>query len=688
MASGDQNGSTAEDQFKALTKLASQLEHKFVISKPLSQEVLNYLGEISYSCDADGQTRSAQYCVHVYAMLLETLILYPQQFMQQYSNISTYLVNTLQSTDVHISTAACKFWAHLPMPPVPVKLMSRWTSTLVQHLSTIVAALVGYIKYHSVLLQHINTDSNSERADLYSDLRNYAAKALENVCRIFESSAVDQLRPLIVDCLLSCEDTSDWCQQEAVLLAFAACIEAVGIPRQFSDLWPQLFPAILTCCRHSQPLVRSMASFLLQHLIGAKLTGCKKVQSEILRETLRQVGDESSVVQEMALRTLTMCLYQTQLPHNALSAAVDKLTSIEPGVNSRSRSAYCDCVSVLVGKCVPVDKVKAESSLYLLLHQWQQLTWTDIDTQPSESMVHLCQPLCAAIMNTKQLFKTHNKTIVDAIFPAFKKLVSVTEKTIDISNHLVAFCDVFSALFEGQGNDVSVLCGKQVLPLVLKLLNKKLPLTDELKQSSLALLGHLCHYDYERVEPHLDTIVSITSDLLTEESPVIRNNILWLLAQLTAHIQRRHTLLFSLVKQLVHTIVFNKDNVVFVINIVVALTNLGTRFSDMAQTTLDLRLFQAICFLLPMICSQEVESIVVSNLCVLLTEHLHSVTPDHWILFCSAIVVSQLDDSVCRKVTKLLRDARVSMDTASWKAVTQRLAQHVTATLRKKFKVF
>ena len=688
----------------AIINAANQLKNEPAKWKNTNSNLLHCLTQITgYLLNLNINEFTANVHASACSVLSAIHHLNRDKFLRQHNTLSLYLVNTLLSDNMTVSTAACKYWANLPMPPAQPSVMDQWMKVIHVKLEPITTSLLQAMKYQDVHQHFLKSNSSNphsasipSQVELCSDFRNYAAKALENFCRIFQSDVIKYVRHFVDKWFLCETATSQWQEQEAVMLALAACFEAMGPPRDMDDLWIKIVPRVLLLCRHSQPLVRLMTSFLMHHLVGQQMKGCRKLQGDILRETLRQLTDENDEVKEMALRTLTEILSQVRLSQKAVNTISNKLIHMENHSQSVDKYIYYTCIGQLLNSyTVSIDKATVDNLLQPLLADWVKINWSPTSAEfqsATEQVVQVCEPLCLIIATVKMLFKPHNEVILNSVCPSLKKMLSLKstfDKSAEYSTRFVVYCDVLSAMFEGQGDEVSNLFNKHdVMSCVLTLLKQNTRLPDQVNQSVLALLGHFCYNDFMRVEPHLDDIVEMTSQLFLSTSPAVRNNVLWLIAQLTAKVQRKNAGLFRQVKLLENIITSGDEDVTFVINATLALTNLATKFPELAVTMLEQRIFQAICLLLPVQFARRQKSLIVSNLSTVLALHLNSPSLEDWVVFCSSICVPTLEDQLVHKIAQLLRDARATVGSNTWRQITKRLAPHVLTALHKKYKFY
>ena len=96
------------------------------------------------------------------------------------------------------------------------------------------------------------------------------------------------------------------------------------------------------------------------------------------------------------------------------------------------------------------------------MNRWRTLEWNtpeQSDTDKEETF-RLCQALCVIATFAKGGFAPYNDEIFSKVVPYMKKIATGTDGYGDISGelvtqHMVAYLDVLSAVFDGQVNHYS-----------------------------------------------------------------------------------------------------------------------------------------------------------------------------------------------------------------------------------------
>ncbi len=384
----------------------------------------------------------------------------PELLMPSFKPLGQYLVACTAQKNQKIATAACNYWARLLVPPVSAQLVEFWLPAVLNKLGKLIPSLVKCMVYHEEHLKFLEEqskeDTNGEIPDeleQFTNLRNFAALGFENICRIFQSEVTIIFKPLIPKKL----NSDNWLEVEAMLLAISAFTQAVGTPRDLNDLYKDLVPHMLSMYSHPEPLVRSINCFAMQQFLNTNIKGVKDPFTKMLKCTLNLLGDPNREVQEMAINSLSAILAFANRDITPFSKKIiQDLSHADSTLQGRARFTYYECIGHIFGRMGSLLSDGDASQLMIpLMNQWRTLEWNSSDQteKNSQDTFMLCQSLCVIAAYSKTAFAPYNDEIFGKIVPY---LQAVNRPSETETQHMVAYMDVLSALFEGQVFTVSI----------------------------------------------------------------------------------------------------------------------------------------------------------------------------------------------------------------------------------------
>ena len=393
----------------------------------------------------------------------------PELLMPSFRPLGQYLVSCTTHRNRSISTAACNYWARLLVPPVSSQLIEAWLPAVLNKLGKLVPSLLKcmiYTEDHLKYLENDNAedDGNVEEEEIPNDLeeftnqRNFAALGFENICRIFQNEVIIIFKPLIPKWL----NSGDWLQVEAMLLAVGAFTKAVGTPREMNDIYSDLIPQMLENYSHPKPLVRSITCFTMQQFINVNVKGVKDPFGKMLKCSLNLLQDPNREVQEMALNCLSAMLAFGNRDITPFSKKlVSELSDADSSLKGRARFTYYECISHVFGRLAALlSSNDTEQLMVPLMNQWRALgmnTTKQKTEQDKENTFMLCQSLCVIATFSKGSFAPYNDDIFGKVVPYLGQMASRSDSYSGdaasgelVSQYMVAYLDVLSAVFEGQ----------------------------------------------------------------------------------------------------------------------------------------------------------------------------------------------------------------------------------------------
>lgn len=389
----------------------------------------------------------------------------PELLMPSFKPLGQYLVLCTAHRNRSISTAACNYWARLLVPPVSSQLVEAWLPAVLNKLGKLVPSLLKCMIYNEDHLRYLERDGQEdddeaeeemlEKLEEFTNQRNFAALGFENISRIFQNETIIIIKPLIPKWL----NSGEWLQVEAMLLAVGAFTKAVGTPREMADIYRDLIPHMLEQYSHPKPLVRSITCFAMQQFINVSIKGVKDPFNKMMKSTIALLRDQNREVQEMALNSLSAMLAFANRDITPFSKKlISELSQVDSSLRGGARSTYYECISHVFGRLAALLSTSdVEQLMVPLMNQWRSLKWnmTEQSDQDKEETFRLCQALCVIATFAKSGFSPYNDEIFSKIVPYLEKITSDTDGNNEasgdlITQHMVAYLDVLSAIFEGQ----------------------------------------------------------------------------------------------------------------------------------------------------------------------------------------------------------------------------------------------
>lgn len=672
----------------------------------------------------DGENLVMKYQRGLSGIITSLQYSYPDIFVKHCRLISEFLVQWTGSDKAEQTVAGCEYWAKITSPPVPVPFVQMWMQPVVTTLPVLVPNLMKCMVYrdrHSEFLEQYGstTAENSHLLPLtpdvetFSNIRNYAALGFENISRIFPSEVVPVFRPLLEKWLTG----DDWRQMEAAVLAFSAFTEATGMPPSMRDVYPTVVPKILQFLAHPKPLIRSIACFAMPHFVNLSIKGLKDPTPKVLRSVTVLLKDDCLEVRSIAIRSLATILAYCMCDIGAhLGTLVESLVSADEVMTGESRSVYFECIGHLFGRTAPqlsADDVK--QLLAPVMQQWKDLEWKGkehVESADQVSIVRLCQTLCVIANFSKSLFVPYTPEIFAKASVHLEKIVesskngSNDEKSVDIiTGHLVAYLDLLSAIFDGQGADAFKYMS---LHNVVKILHEILldsSLHNKVHQSTLALLGHLAQHATGPMEPSLDAFVDIIASKISNhgnKSPGPRNpaknstdevvnNALWALVFITKDKNANREKLFGLVNDLIRIFKQTSGHPGCIVNAAWALTTMCALWPKQTVGVIVKEdVFLHLSCLLQTQFPRELEKVeIFKNICSVISLVVPKIPPEFWTHFlAAAALMTTLDEDLEKSLNSLVHEIRTTLGNAGWSKLSQEMGPQLSYTLRKKYKLY
>ncbi len=629
-------------------------------------------------------------------MIAELQRKHMEQLMPYFKPVGAYLVNCTGNESRVVAMAACEYWAQLQVPPVANKLMDMWVPAILSKLAKLIPSLLRCMKYHDEhvkYLEHNTQDTDGRETPIsmeeYTNLRNYAALGLETICRLFQTEAIIIIKPLIEKWLKS----SNWKDVEAMILAFGALTEAVGTPREMADVYPKVMAKLLECYSHPKPLVRSITCFTLQHfiIIDPKVLSIKDPYTKMLKCTLNLMSDYNREVQEMAVQCLSaMLAYSNKDIQPYSKKLIDELIKADGLLKGRARFTYYECISHVFGHLGPLlEEGQVARLMWPLMEEWRELKHT---AKKREDTILLCQPLCVVAIYAKASFAPFNDDIFKKVMPYMEHICEQNDiGTENVTTHTVAYLDILSAMYEGQGSSMATYVARYQLARHLVRVLQESNFQPHVHQSGLALLGHICQHSYSHIHPHLDVILDILNKHIDSKMSGIQNNVLWSLNHIAIGCPDANNKMLNMAEKLTKILLKHKIEEGIAINAALALTAMGQRWpSNLADSILKDDILMLLCALLQRPFPRNLEKITMFfNLCVIIKGDMSKVSGNAWVQFCiSAAVLDCHDSQLSQKLKTLLRDLRMKLGNNGWSKLTQNIGSQLSYALRKKYKLY
>ena len=137
---------------------------------------------------------------------------------------------------------------------------------------------------------------------------------------------------------------------------------------------------------------------------------------------------------------------------------ISELSQADSSLKGRARFTYYECISHVFGRLAALLAAPdTEELLTPLMNRWRTLEWNTPEQSDSdkEETFRLCQALCVIATFAKSGFAPYNDEIFSKVVPYMKKIATGTDGYGDVSGelvtqHMVAYLDVLSAVFDGQ----------------------------------------------------------------------------------------------------------------------------------------------------------------------------------------------------------------------------------------------
>lgn len=650
---------------------------------------------------------------------------YPDVLTKHFKSISEFLVQWTGSDKVEQAVAGCEYWAKLSAPPVPHTVLQPWIRPVLGKLQVLIPNLLNCMIYrepHAAFLEKYGstTAENSHQVPMtpeierFSNIRNYAALGFENVCRIFQSEAVPVYKPYLEKWIRS----DNWREVETAVLSMSAFTEAIGIPPAMREVCPTVVAQILEFFSHPKPLVRSIACFAMPHFVNLDIKGIKDPLPKVIRFTSNLLKDDCLEVRSIAIRSLaTILAYASNDISPYLSKVVESLVRADEVMNGESRSVYFECIGHLFGRTASVLEAKdVDRLLDPVMRQWKQLEWkgdASMQLEDEVSIVRLCQTLCVIANFSKSLFAPYTPEIfakaaahMDSIAASSKEGQGDMKSMDIVTGHLVAYMDLLSAIFDGQGADAFTHANQHNIVRILYDILSNASLHNKIHQSALALLGHLAMHATVPTDPKLDSFVDIIGAKMassgskprgfpntaqTSSTDEVLNNALWALAFIAKDKNANKEKLFNLVDDLIKIFKKTAGHPGCIINAAWALTNMCALWPKQTVGVIVKEdVFLHLCCLLQTQFPRELEKIeIFKNVCSIISLVVAKIPAEFWLQFLVAAAVNTISDEELQKsLQSLIHEIRATLGNTGWNKLSQEMGSQLSYTLRKRYKLY
>ncbi|EDV23327.1 uncharacterized protein TRIADDRAFT_50449 [Trichoplax adhaerens] len=531
---------------------------------PHIQDLIQNL--FSVANDESGEVRK-NVC-HALVTLLGIRI---SQLVPFLNGIIEYMLVRTQDEDGNVALEACEFW-------LIIAEQSICKEALRPYLPSLVPVLVSGMKYSEIdvmLLkddehdegipdkeedikprfhkpklqshQHVNgIDDNQGYGDVTTDnnydddsdddemlsewnLRKCSAAALDILASVFGNDLLPVLLPILKEVLFN----SDWVVKESGILVLGAVAE--GCLRGLNQHLPTLIPFLIKSLSDDKAPVRSIACWTLSRYAHWVVNQSEKsFFQDLIRELLKSLLDSNKRVQEAA------CSAFATLEEEACSALVPYLEHIiQTLVFAFSKYQRKNLLILYDAFGTLADSVghhlnKPELIIMLmppLIQKWNALQDQDRDLFP------LLECLSSIAIALQSGFLPYAE-------PVFQRCVSLVEQTLSQStvqipidqydqpdkDFMIVALDLLSGLTEGIDKNIDSLIGKSnLLALLYQCMQDQ---TDEVRQSSFALLGDLTKACFGHVQQYVGDMMPLLGKNLNPDLVSVCNNSAWAIGEM------------------------------------------------------------------------------------------------------------------------------------------------------------
>uniref|UniRef100_A0A915E4P1 Transportin-1 n=1 Tax=Ditylenchus dipsaci TaxID=166011 RepID=A0A915E4P1_9BILA len=518
-------------------------------------------------------------------LLLES---YMDKIAPQLPNISEFMLQKTQDDNEETAMEACEFWlAFAENPPVCKEVIGPILPKLLpvllkcmKYSEADICMLKGDVeddsnvpdraedikpRFHRARTQGMNapdhstagdgaetsTQNEEDEADEDDDsctewnLRKCAAASLDVLSGIFGDTFLDHLLPILKDTLFH----QRWDIKESGILALGAVAE--GCMNGMTPHLPELIPYLINSLQDNKALVRSITCWTLSRYCHFVVQQPQDVFfSRLLRELLARILDKNKRVQEAAcsaFATFEEEACQELVPYlpeilNSLVEAFKRYQAKNLLILYDAVGTLADSVGGNLSQPPFVDMIMAP-----LMEKWNVLKDDDKELFPllecissvatalHSAFLPYCEPVfqrCThLIANTLQLAAlSPGSAGMPALHHSQSQSASYNNDQPD-KDFLIVALDLLSELAEALREYIDPLVANSNLIQLIYLCAQDS--TNEVRQSSFALLGDLAKACYVHLQPTVHQFIPILAANLNPEQVSVCNNSIWALGEIS-----------------------------------------------------------------------------------------------------------------------------------------------------------
>ncbi|KAI1726802.1 HEAT-like repeat domain-containing protein [Ditylenchus destructor] len=568
-----------------------------VQNEAISAIIDPFLERLFQLANDDDQEVQRQLC-RALTLLLES---YMEKIAPQLSNISEFMLMKTQDDNEETAMEACEFWlAFAENPPVCKEVIGPILPKLLpvlikcmKYSENDICLLKGDVeddsnipdraedikpRFHRARTQGLSSadhgpsesaasskgDDDDEDDDDDSstewNLRKCAAASLDVLSGIFGDPFLDHLLPILKDTLFH----QRWDIKESGILALGAVAE--GCTSGMTPHLPELIPYLINTLQDGKALVRSITCWTLSRYCHFVVQQPQDVYfSQLLRELLSRILDKNKRVQEAACSAFATFEEEAQfelVPY--LPEILTTLVEAFKRYQAKNLLILYDAVGTLA------DSVGGNLSqppyvdmiMQPLMEKWNVLKDDDKELFPllecissvatalHSSFLPYCEPVfqrcvhlisntlrqtAAQTSQSSQGSSYNDQPDKDFLIVALDLLSELTEALREYIDPLVASSNLVQLLF---------VCAQDS--------------TNEVRQSSFALLGDLAKACYAHLQPSVHQFIPILAQNLNPENVSVCNNSIWALGEISLKIgESMRQYIPQILPQLIH--VMNRD---------------------------------------------------------------------------------------------------------------------------------
>ncbi|KAF7639288.1 Importin N-terminal domain-containing protein [Meloidogyne graminicola] len=503
----------------------------------------------------DDQEVQKQLC-RALTLLLESFI---EKIAPQLPNIAEFMLLRTEDSNEETALEACEFWlafAESPqickevltpilgkLLPILIKCM-KYSETDIILLKTL--NLVFIVLERKVLLHlHIKKiddeedfgDENDDESSTEWNLRKCAAASLDVLSGVFNDDFLVYLLPILKDTLFS----EHWEIKESGILALGAVAE--GCMNGMTPHLPNLIPYLINSLQHNRALVRSITCWTLSRYCHFVVQQPKDPMfTQLLKELLARILDRNKRVQEAAcsaFATFEEEACQELVPY--LPEILGTLVEAFKRYQAKNLLILYDAVGTLA------DSVGANLSdppFVDMLMQPLMAKWSILKDDDKELF-----PLLECISSVATALHCSFLPYAEPVFQRCVHIISTTLQQSQSVNtaasnaaqqdqadkdFLIVALDLLSELTEALRDYIEPLLEQSNLNQLVYFCSQD-P-TNEVRQSSFALLGDLSKACYSYLQPNVHQFIPILAQNLNPDNVSVCNNAIWALGEISMNI--------------------------------------------------------------------------------------------------------------------------------------------------------